>query len=120
MKLVSISGITCFVKDTAKTAEFYEKLGFIVTHKDEDMVTIRLNWFWMNFVATEKREYKAGTVSVGQHVYVTVDNVDEVYESLTAKGIEFTAEPQDYPSGKREAMVLDPDDYPIVFFTKKK
>src|SRR5690242_4770277 len=103
-KLVSISGVITKVRDLKKTAEFYEGLGFLTTKKEPDHFAIRLNWFWMEFIEAPKMEGPAG-----QSIYVSVDDVDEIYEDLSAKGYEFTAKPTNYPSGRREAMVADPD-----------
>lgn len=51
MKLNSISGITCLVKDIQKTAAFYEALGFRIGKQDEQRLTCYVNWFWIDFVA---------------------------------------------------------------------
>jgi predicted enzyme related to lactoylglutathione lyase len=113
-KLVSISGIITKVNDLKKTAEFYEGIGFLTTKKEDDHFALRLNWFWMEFIQVEG-DYRPS----GQSIYVAVDDVDAVYADLIAKGYEFTAEPTDYPSGRREAMLADPDGYWLVFFHKK-
>jgi predicted lactoylglutathione lyase len=43
MKPNSISGITCYVQDLAKTAEFYETLGFQRGKEESDRVTFYVN-----------------------------------------------------------------------------
>lgn len=113
-KLVSISGIISKVKDLKKTAEFYEGIGFLTTKNEEDHFALRLNWFWMEFIQSDDTFTPSG-----QFIYVSVDDVDAVYEDLKSKGYEFATEPTNYPSGRREAMLCDPDGYWLVFFTKK-
>lgn len=112
-KLVSISGIITKVTDLKKTAEFYEGLGFLATKKDDDHLAVRINWFWLEFIQAPTPK-----VPSGQYIYVSVDDVDEVYKDLSAKGYDFTAEPTDFPSGRREIMLADPDGYWLVFFKK--
>lgn len=113
-KLVSISGIISKVRDIKKTTEFYEGMGFLSTKKEDDHFALRLNWFWMEFI-----QYEGEFAPSGQSIYISVDDVDAVYEDLRTKGYEFTAKPTDYPSGRREAMLADPDGYWLVFFSKR-
>jgi len=56
MKMISVSGIVCYVKDTAKTAAFYEALGFQFSKREPDHVSIHLNWFWMDFHPQDKED----------------------------------------------------------------
>lgn len=49
MKMKSVSGIVCYVKDINKTAKFYEALGFKFDKREPDHISIRLNWFWIDF-----------------------------------------------------------------------
>jgi predicted lactoylglutathione lyase len=51
MDLKSVSGLTFFVKDVNKTAEFYKALGFKIEKHEKDYLLVRLNWFSMDFVA---------------------------------------------------------------------
>ena len=45
MKMRSVAGIVCYVKDINKTAQFYEALGFQFEKREPGHVSIRLNWF---------------------------------------------------------------------------
>jgi hypothetical protein len=47
MKVNSISGITCYVKDLARTAEFYESIGFRRGKEEPGRLTMYVNWFFM-------------------------------------------------------------------------
>lgn len=55
MKMSSISGIVCYVNDTAKTAAFYETLGFIIKNELVHL-SIRLNWFWIGFSSANEED----------------------------------------------------------------
>ena len=45
MKVNSISGLTCYVKDLARTADFYERIGFRRGKEETDRATFYVNWF---------------------------------------------------------------------------
>ncbi len=115
IKMNSISGVLCFVKDLDRTAEFYEKLGFRPGDRTEESFKVYVNWFWIEFI--KAAEHKA-TGSDGQFIYITVDDVDDMYEDLKRKGHNPT-EPQTFTSKRTETMISDPDGYKLVFFKKK-
>lgn len=126
MKIKSVSGITCYVKNLNKTAKFYETLGFDIRKREADHITAYSNWFWMDFVASDKEERaaykksanlpdKAGAV----YVYLSVDDVDAFHKELIAKGLKPASEPRDWPSGNREFLIHDPDGYNLVIFKRK-
>jgi catechol 2,3-dioxygenase-like lactoylglutathione lyase family enzyme len=125
MRMKSVAGIVSYVKDTSKTAEFYEKLGFIFTKREPDHVSIRLNWFWIDFHPQDKedkpafqKEATTDPKGAGTFLYISVDHVDEFYEGLLAKGLKPSSEPRDWPWGNREFIIRDPDGYKLVFFQK--
>ena len=43
MKIKSVSGITCFVKNLNKTAAFYESLGFEIRKREANHITAYSN-----------------------------------------------------------------------------
>lgn len=55
----------------------------------------------------------------GIFVYLSVENVDEFYKNLLSKGIKPVSAPRDWPSGNREFVIRDPDNYKLVIFKKK-
>ena len=123
----SISGILFLVKDLDKTAEFYEKLGFNFKTRTPEYATAYLNWFWMEFVAQDKAEksvfQKEADIDsehkgAGLFVHISVQNVDEFYEAMLAKGLKPSSESQDFAWGRREFVIRDPDGYRLVFFQK--
>lgn len=125
IKMNSISGLVLFVKDIDKTIEFYEKLGFNFKTRTADHATAYLNWFWMEFVAEDKAEPSVFQGQLDEHrpgnifVHISVQDVDEFYEALLAKGLKPAAEPRDFSWGRREFVIRDPDGYKLVFFEKK-
>jgi len=53
-------------------------------------------------------------------VNISVQSVDEFYEAMLAKGLKPSSEPLDFPWGRREFVLADPDGYKLVFFSKKQ
>lgn len=125
MKMKSIAGIVCYVKDIELTAAFYEKLGFQTEEKNPQHLSIRLNWFWIDFEVEDKedkpdfqKEAHAEHKGAGMFVYIRVEDVDEFYKGVIAKGLKPSSEPKDWPWGNREFVLRDPDGYKLVFFKK--
>lgn len=129
IKMNSISGLVFLVKDLNKTIEFYERLGFTFKVHTSDFAKAYLNWFWMEFVVWNKAEKsvfqkeanfdQAPNNGAGLFVHISVQNVDEFYEGIAAKGLKPSSQPQDFPWGRREFVLHDPDGYRLVFFQKK-
>jgi uncharacterized glyoxalase superfamily protein PhnB len=126
MKIKSVSGISCYVKNLSKTVKFYEALGFEVKKKDATHITVYSNWFWIDFIAMDKearpefkKEAQLSSKGTGVFTYLSVDNVDEFYKELVSKGMKPSSEPQDQPWGNREFILHDPDGYKLVIFKRK-
>lgn len=126
MKVNSISGITCYVGDLARTAEFYETIGFRRGKEDPDRLTFYVNWFFVTFVAQDQEadpelriEADLSNKGSGLFVYVKVDDVDECYKEVVSRGLKPGSEPRVLRSGNREFVLRDPDGYKLVFFEKK-
>jgi len=126
MKIKSVSGVTLYVKDLNKSAEFYETLGFDKRKDAENTVTIYSNWFWLTLVSPpdeKKEEFKkeASLENRGAGIFLnlSVENVDEFYSEVLAKGLKPSSEPKDWPWGSREFVLRDPDGYKLVIFKKK-
>lgn len=124
----SVAGVICLVKDLEKTVEFYEALGFTFKKRVPDVAaTAYLNWFWIEFLLEDKvvtEDYKEDVAvtpkGAGQYIHISVDDVDAFYEALIAKGLQPSAQPQDFPWGHREFVLRDPHGYKLVFFSKLK
>lgn len=126
MKMKSIAGIVCYVKDLEKTAAFYEALGFEFRQRDVEKVSVKLNYFWIDFIPQDKEtksefqeEAHAQHKGAGSYLYISVENVDEAYQELLEKGLKPSSEPRDWPWGSREFVIRDPDGYKLVIFKKK-
>lgn len=112
-----------FVSDLGRTAEFYEKLGFTV-QKFDDVVRIKIGDFTLAFMDEQKvlidKEAGANPKGVGTFTYVEVDDVDAHFQLVKAAGVQTSSEPHDWPWGKREFAVKDPDGYKVVFYSPTK
>ncbi len=125
MKIKSVSGLTCYVKDLQKTVKFYETLGFDFKKKETNHATAYSNWFWIDFlsIASEdkpefQKEANHENKGVGLFIYLSVDDVDEFYKELLEKGLKPSSEPIDL-RGNREFALHDPDNYKLVIFKRK-
>lgn len=109
-----------FVKDLDVTADFYKSLGFEVA-LTEDAVRVKLNDFTLAFM-DEKQAEIADEVGItpkgiGIFTYIQTENVDEQFNLLVSNGIKASSKPKDWPWGKREFAVKDPDGYKLVFYS---
>jgi catechol 2,3-dioxygenase-like lactoylglutathione lyase family enzyme len=126
LKIKSVSGITCYVKNLNKTARFYEALGFQIKKREPDHITAYSNWFWIDFVSMDKGARAEAIKSqdltdkgAGLSIYLSVDNVDDFYQEIIAHGMKPSSEPQNQPWGNREFLLQDPDGYNLVIFRRK-
>ena len=126
MKVNSISGITCYVEDLSRTAEFYEAIGFRRGKEEPDRMTFYVNWFFVTFVAQDRvddpearREAELPDKGSGLYIYVKVDDLDDYHATAVSKGLKPASEPRVGQGRNREFMLRDPDGYKLVFFEKK-
>jgi catechol 2,3-dioxygenase-like lactoylglutathione lyase family enzyme len=126
MKMKSISGLTCYVKDLYKTASFYETLDFQFRKRDPDHMSVYLNLVRIDFLPADKEERpelekKADLVNRGEefYLYISVDNMYEFNNCLHQKGLFPSTEPKDQQWGNHEFSIFDPDGYKIVFLKGK-
>ncbi len=109
-----------FVKDIKKTAEFYKKLGFEVS-ESEDAARIKIGDFTLAFMDESKvqidKEAGMEPKGIGIFTYVETDDVDGQFKFIKENGITPSSEPKDWPWGKREFAVKDPDGYKIIFYS---
>jgi catechol 2,3-dioxygenase-like lactoylglutathione lyase family enzyme len=126
MKPNSISGITCYVADLTKTAEFYEALGFRRGKEEADRVTFYVNWFFVTFIAQDeeddpewRKEAKLKKKGSGLFLNIKVDDIEDFHRSALAAGMEPEGEPEAQTKGRREFVLRDPDGYKLAFFEKK-
>ena len=126
MKMKSVSGLVLYVKDMEKTTAFYEALGFQFRKREPHRSTVYLNWFWIDFLAIDLedkpefiKEAHRDNKGAGMALYISVDNVDEFYDGVKAKGLKPSSVPHDWPWGNREFVIRDPDGYKLVIFKRK-
>jgi catechol 2,3-dioxygenase-like lactoylglutathione lyase family enzyme len=116
VKISSISGLTCPVKDLDKTAEFYETLGFRPGKRDDRQITFYVNWFWVTLTTDhDSGDAKPGS---GPTLYLKVDDIDDFYGAVLAHGLSPSSEPRKDRSGRREFLLRDPDGNQLAFFSK--
>jgi uncharacterized glyoxalase superfamily protein PhnB len=100
--------------------EFYKKLGFSAEISDG---TLRLEFenIKLAFIDENKTEIKNESGNnpkgLGVFTYIEMENVDEYYKLLLEKGVRTSSGPKDWPWGKREFAVKDPDGYKLIFFS---
>jgi catechol 2,3-dioxygenase-like lactoylglutathione lyase family enzyme len=126
MKMKSISALVLYVKDLDRTVDFYEALGFNFKIRKTARARAYLNWFWLEFLASDKEEKKEFLEEAkvepkggGLYIYISVDNIDAFYQELLVRHMKPSSEPRDWPWGNREFVMRDPDGYKLVFFQKK-
>ena len=124
MKMKSVSGITCYVKNVDRSVRFYETLGFTFRKREPNQATAYLNWFWIDLLSIKEEtrsafRKEAEPNGAGLLISISVDNVDAFYADLLAKGLKPSTKPQNSPWGKREFLLRDPDKNKLVFFEKK-
>ncbi len=123
MKIKSVSGVGCHVKNLKKTAAFYETLGFEIRKRETNHITAYSNWFWIDFLAIGKDERTdskdAAPKGAGVLLYLSVDDVDGFHAYLVSKKLKPATKPQDRPWGNREFVIRDPDGYNLVIFKRK-
>ena len=124
--LEKFNALVCYVTDTTKTVEFYEKLGFKITKNKPGHGQANLGDFWIDFHDKDEefkpefqqealKEPKGG----GVYFMVKVRNIDKLYQDLISKDLKPSSEPRDWPWGNREFVIKDPDGYKIAFYDPK-
>jgi catechol 2,3-dioxygenase-like lactoylglutathione lyase family enzyme len=122
MKPNSISGISCYVRDLSRTAEFYEALGFRRGKEEPDRLTFYVNWFFVTFIdeaQDEEAEPKSEARGSGLDLHIKVDDIEDFHCGVASKGMKPASEPQQRRNGGREFTLRDPDGYRLTFFAKK-
>ena len=115
-------GLTLTVENVAKSVEFYGgTLGLDVAHNAEPaFALIKIGGERGGTIGLlsveEARKEGAGDMTAAQrraiHVEFTTDDLDGLYEELTAKGMAFHDPPHDEP-WERVMTGFDPDGYSV-------
>lgn len=106
------------VQDLRRSTDYYMKvLGFQRDFGDESD-----GWSWLSrdgfAVGLGECRDAPAAGTLGDHsyfAYVTVDDVDALYEELVGRGAKVTAPPEDKPWGMREFALRTPDGHRMTF-----
>lgn len=120
MKIKSVAGLTCHVKNLTRTIKFYRSLGFVFRTVETDHAAGYVNWFWIDFVRSK------GTSAVGRApapsdrmlVCLNVEDIEAFRKSLRTRGIRLSSDLQALPGGGRGCVIHDPDGYALMVFER--
>jgi len=121
---VRLEGLTLRVENVSRSIEFYgNKLGFSVEiDKAPHFAMIRVGGSaggTIGLLPTDSRS-SSGSRNMtpeqraGIHIELTTDHLDELYELLKARGVEFFEPPHEEP-WERSMRAYDPDGYTVEF-----
>ncbi len=100
--------ITFYVSDLKKAAKFYEEtLGLEKKYEYSSYVGLQCGNVEIGLIPRLKKEEKVNSISPS--VEFLIDDVDEMYNELKNKGVNFIKELHDEPWGGRQATFTDPD-----------
>ena len=103
----TVWGVTFYVSDLKKAARFYEEtLGLEKKYEFSSYVGFECGGVEIGLMPNPKGKAQHDTSVT---VEFLVSNVDEVYEKLKAKGVEFTSELHEETWGGKQAALKDPD-----------
>lgn len=113
--------ILLYSSDLEKTAEFYEKLGFVIAERADDFMVAKLGNFELHCYDQSRVFFKQDVEKpkgAGVFIYIHTDDIDEKYSELVNEGLQPSGEPKDFKWGNREFAIKDPDGYKTVFYKK--
>ena len=121
-----LEGLTLTVESVERSVEFYcGRLGLkLEWNAVPAFAMARLGACTLGFLAMAEAE-KEGVLASSSaqkaaiHVEFTTDDLDGLYEELSAKGIEFHQPPHDEP-WERSMTAYDPDGYAVEFAQGKR
>ena len=124
--LKGIDNVGVAVTDLARSVAFYEKLGFTKGYDYEaDVKGCTMNAGSAVLFLFQTKKANPGTVqrepTLAQnptgldHISFAVEDVNQVYADLKAKGVAFLGEPADQDWGARLVGLKDPDGNNLYF-----
>lgn len=120
---VRLEGLTLPVSDMNRSIEFYEKLGFEVTVRAlPEFAMLRVGGVGGGTIGLLAETHQDGAEAshwthedrAGIHVELEADDLDGLYEQLTAQGIDVASPPHDEP-WERSMYLYDPDGFTVEF-----
>lgn len=119
-------GLTLTVASVERSIDFYSgKLGLNVEWNSVPaFAMLRVGAGTIGLLAfaeasKEGVESSSAAQKMAIHVEFTADHLDELYEELKAKGVEFHTPPHDEP-WERSMTAFDPDGYAVEFAQGKR
>ena len=126
---IHFEGLSLTVENIERSIEFYEgKLGLKVEYNaSPDFALLRIGGddggtiglLSQNVSEGEGVEPSAYQQKRAVHIEFSVDNLDELFEELKAKGVIFQVPPHDEP-WERSMTAFDPDGYSVEFAQGKR
>ncbi|MCZ6458284.1 MAG: VOC family protein [Gammaproteobacteria bacterium] len=104
--------VNVYVSDFNKSLEFYrDKMGLSVVVEDANFGYASFDTQGAGFAIAAVQPDSEQSSLVGRQTGIGwgVENVDDTYDSLRERGVEFTSPPQEQPWGGYMAMLQDPD-----------
>lgn len=96
VKIKALSYVIIYVPDTKEATKFYkEKLGFAVKMEEDGWVELESGPTTIALHAAEPDMQKATAKTLSPVLVFKVDNIQEAYTALKAKGVEFNNEPHE-------------------------
>lgn len=120
-KLRKVNDICFYVKDFKGSLQFFtEKFGFVVKRLQPTPETA--NYAEFDFLGTTVTMWeRSGVLTVLEEKYLggeghnymiaikvpSIQDVDDIHQELTSRGVECASQPKTYPFGSRAAYYLD-------------
>lgn len=115
---MNLNQVTLKSSDVDCAVKFYQKLGFqLIVDSSPRYVRFACPDGDSTFSISHTQTVKQDLSTV---LYFEVDDVDGVYENLSAKGIRFSSQPEDKRWLWREVSLNDPDGHPLILFCAGK
>lgn len=107
--------VTVYVRDFHGAVDFYQNmLGLPLKFADGKFGYASFETEGAGFSVARVDEDQASLVGRVTGIALAADDLNEEYEALVAKGVEFTMPPSDQPWGGRLATFADPEGNQIV------
>jgi catechol 2,3-dioxygenase-like lactoylglutathione lyase family enzyme len=110
MSIRAISAITLAVKEMPRSIAFYQALGLELIYggPDQTFTSLKSGQAFVNLIAAPKKH-----IHWWGRVILHVDDVDALYQKVTAAGLATEAPPQDASWGERYFHLRDPDGHEL-------
>jgi methylmalonyl-CoA/ethylmalonyl-CoA epimerase len=119
----AIDNVGICVTDLTRSLQFYRRLGFEVLFETDRGATVTLGTAKLFLFPAQPEDERTVGRHLGlsgnppgiDHVSFLVDDVDALYASLTADGVDAGPEPADQDWGARAFGLTDPDGNNLYF-----